>query len=534
MGEFCVPGTSLDSGLGIPVLTSALDLRLYDLGHHFASLGTELGDVRGTSIPPPAPISDPWEAGRLLSPLNTEEAALWPAVLDRCSQCLGLSAVPRLRLTRAADMYEQEGSWDVSFAGSGFLGLYHVGVLACLKERAPQLLSGARRFYGSSSGSLCCLAVLTSKSMDFCCSNLMDILKEVQAKSIGIFHPSYDILDFVKRRLQKHLPDNVHELASQRMGVSLTRWPDGKNVIITHFATRDELIQAVLCSIYFPFYCGVIPPEFRGERYVDGALSNNLPFTDSKSTITISPFHGTVDICPQSSSASFHELNLCNASFQMCTKNFHFGILSLIPPEPEVVADVCRQGYLDALRFLERRGLTKEGVIPTLLCGVMPSSSSVIWPVSSNQGGNVGSEEEGKSEGLHINLRVHNVLVRDIAKFELLSPELEAALQKSCEKPNGFFARFSRSIPGQVLTYALLPCTLPLEYVYFKTKRLISWIPDAPEDIQWMHRELKKFGGFVLAEVKDRLLGSSGEPRGDSKPSFFHLELKDQAIEPST
>nr|XP_020838614.1 patatin-like phospholipase domain-containing protein 5 [Phascolarctos cinereus] len=424
-------------------------------------------------------------------------------------------------------MYEQEGSWDVSFAGSGFMGLYHVGVVSCLRERAPHFLSGARRFYGSSSGSLCCLAIITNMSMDLCCSNLMDVVKEIQMKSIGIFHPSYDLTDFMKQRLEKYLPDNVHELASQRMGISLTQWPAGKNVIITHFATRDELIQAVICSTYFPFYCGVIPPEFQGNRYVDGALSNNIPFTDSKRTITVSPFHGTVDICPESSSASFHELNLCNASFQICTRNFHFGVMSLIPPEPEVVADVCRQGYLDALRFLERRGITKEGVIPNLPCGVISSPSSVIWPASSNGGRNGGSEEKGKSGGSCANWRVPNVLVRDITKFELLSPELEAALLKSCEKPSGFFARFSRSIPGQVLTYALLPCTLPLEYVYFKTKRLISWIPEAPEDIRWMHDELKKFGSFVFSEVKDRLLGSVWEPRGDLKCKFIHAELED-------
>ncbi|XP_072506536.1 patatin-like phospholipase domain-containing protein 5 isoform X2 [Notamacropus eugenii] len=424
-------------------------------------------------------------------------------------------------------MHEQEESWDVSFAGSGFMGLYHVGVIACLRERAPHLLNGTGRFYGSSVGTLCCLAVLTNKSMDFCCSNVMDIVKEVQKKSIGIFHPSYDILDFVKRRLQKYLPDNTHELASQRMGVSLTRWPDGENVIITHFATRDELIQAVLCSIYLPFYCGVIPPKFQGKRYVDGALSNNVPFVNLKRTITISPFYGTVDICPESTSASFHELNVFNASFQVCTRNFHFGMMSLIPPEPEVIADVCRQGYLDALRFLERRGIIKEGVILSLVSGVTSSPSSIICPVSSNQGRNGGCEEEGKSGGLHMNWRVPKLLVRNVEKFELLSPELEAALQKSCEKPNGFFARFSRSIPGQVMTYALLPCTLPLEYVYFKTKRIITWIPEAPEDIRWMHDELKKFGGFVFSEVKDRLLGSAREPRGDLEPRFIHPELEE-------
>lgn len=75
------------------------------------------------------------------------------------------------------------------------------------------------------------------------------------------------------------------------------------------------------------------PPEL--QRYIDGALSNDLPFVDSPSTITVSPFHGTVDICPQSSLASMHELNAFNATFQICTKNFFLGVTS----SPEVGRD---------------------------------------------------------------------------------------------------------------------------------------------------------------------------------------------------
>lgn len=72
------------------------------------------------------------------------------------------------------------------------------------------------------------------------------------------------------------------------------------------------------------------------QRYIDGALSNNLPFSDSPTTITISPFHGTADICPQSNSGSLYELTAFNASFQISTKNFFQGFLCLIPPKPEV------------------------------------------------------------------------------------------------------------------------------------------------------------------------------------------------------
>ncbi|XP_044535227.1 patatin-like phospholipase domain-containing protein 5 [Gracilinanus agilis] len=406
-------------------------------------------------------------------------------------------------------MYEKEGTWNFSFSGSGFLEFYLVGATTCLRERAPHLLHGARRFYGSSAWVVCCLSILSilcNHSVDFHCANIMDLAKETK-NILGIYHPCYDPIDFVRQRLKKQLPDNIHEVASQKMGISLTRFPDGKNVIITSFASKEEVIQAVICSLFFPFYCGAIPPLFRGERYMDGSLSNHVPFFDSKVTITFSPFYGASDICPESPSASFHEICISKGNFQLSVHNIHHGIMSLFPPEPEVLADFCRQGYLDALKFLERC-IMKEAIIPSLLHKGTSSPSS-INQASNNRGTNGGSEEEEKS-GPYVSWNIPHVRVRDVANFELLSPELEAALKKNCEKPSGLFARFSRSLPGQMLIYSALPYTVPVQFTYVRIKKFIRWIPKAPDDIWWTHNILKKFGSFVYSGMRDRLLGSPG------------------------
>lgn len=42
---------------------------------------------------------------------------------------------------------------NFSFAGCGFLGIYHVGVASCLKQHAPQLVENAT-FLGASAGAL--------------------------------------------------------------------------------------------------------------------------------------------------------------------------------------------------------------------------------------------------------------------------------------------------------------------------------------------------------------------------------------------
>lgn len=62
------------------------------------------------------------------------------------------------------DFLEAEGGWSLSFSGAGYLGLYHVGATQCLRERAPRLIQGARRVYGSSSGALNAVALVCGKS----------------------------------------------------------------------------------------------------------------------------------------------------------------------------------------------------------------------------------------------------------------------------------------------------------------------------------------------------------------------------------
>lgn len=49
------------------------------------------------------------------------------------------------------------------------------------------------------------------------------------------------------------------------------------------------------------------------------------------------------------------------------------------------------------------------------------------------------------------------------------APPYLSALRKACKRD--FWARLQCSVPGRVLTYLLLPCTLPFEYVYFRSRR---------------------------------------------------------------
>lgn len=60
-------------------------------------------------------------------------------------------------------MFAGKDHWNLSFAGCGFLGVYHIGVASCLLEQAPEFVHGAANIYGSSAGALTA-AVLASRA----------------------------------------------------------------------------------------------------------------------------------------------------------------------------------------------------------------------------------------------------------------------------------------------------------------------------------------------------------------------------------
>lgn len=67
--------------------------------------------------------------------------------------------------------------------------------------------------------------------------------KEARKRFLGPLHPSFNLVKIIRGCLLKTLPADSHERASGRLGISLTRVSDGENVIITHFDSKEELIQ---------------------------------------------------------------------------------------------------------------------------------------------------------------------------------------------------------------------------------------------------------------------------------------------------
>jgi len=243
---------------------------------------------------------------------------------------------------------------NISFAGCGFLGLYHVGVAAALHTYAPQIKLG--RISGASAGAMAAVALLADLQLGEMTSYVLQIACEARSFALGPFSPSFKINNYIEDGLQRMLPKDIHTKVNGRLHISLTKVYDGTNLLVNQFSSKQEVIDVVIASTFIPIFSGFIPPRYRGTRVIDGGYSDNLPILDAH-TITVSPFCGSSDICPQDDNLLHHilQVSVANTSIELSKENLMRMCRVLLPPHPEVLSRYCKQGFEDTLRFLQKR-----------------------------------------------------------------------------------------------------------------------------------------------------------------------------------
>ncbi|XP_055962983.1 LOW QUALITY PROTEIN: 1-acylglycerol-3-phosphate O-acyltransferase PNPLA3 [Sorex fumeus] len=420
-------------------------------------------------------------------------------------------------------MYDPERGWSLSFSGCGFLGVYHVGVTRCLSERAPHLLRDARMFYGASAGALHCVTFLAGMPMDRVVYSILDMVRAARRRNLGTLHPAFHMSRFLRGQLQKNLPDNVHQLVSGRLAISLTRVADGQNVLVSDFHSKDEVVDALVCSCFIPFYCGIFPPSFRGERYMDGGASDNMPFSEAKTTITVSPFYGEQDICPKAKSTNFLFVDFTKLSFRVCAQNAFLLSAALFPPDLKVLAEICFQGYLDALRFLEEKGICDRPQPGLSLSSGNSAPGGPESPPPAVPGAS--PKPDPLLDHLQAPLLPWNESLESLV--ETLSPKLTMAMREALREPDGYLNRFRNLLPVKVLSYT----TLPLESAIGVAQRLVTWLPDVLDDIQWLHWA----ASHVCSQVLTRLLPAarSETPPGGQEPPSTRRNPQGAAVLPT-
>ncbi|XP_040894566.1 patatin-like phospholipase domain-containing protein 2 [Toxotes jaculatrix] len=383
-------------------------------------------------------------------------------------------------------MFDLKKEWSISFAGCGFMGIYYVGATSCILERFPRFIQDASKIYGASAGALMAAVLTIGIPLEKCCANLMFMAKEARKHKLGPLHPAFNLLKIVQDSLLGNLPEDAHVRASGRLCVSLTRVSDGKNVLVSEFNSREELIQVLICSCFVPFYCGVIPPTYRGVHYVDGAVSDNLPRCHLRNTVTFSAYAGESDICPRGSTLNFHEVRFNNVSIQVNSENMYRVTSTFFPPEPEAMSEICQNGYIDALRFLQENNLiSSDSPLRSL---ETDSPRPACCELLKRQAEGKESNENVQQNGLKFPQEEHFWL--DPQLIENLPVDIRKALCEACRESHtagGLLSHMTEYLPKKVTSYLKIPRTLPVVSPYSVAKRLVDWIPDVPKDLSWLY-----------------------------------------------
>ncbi|NXX09592.1 PLPL2 protein, partial [Larus smithsonianus] len=154
-------------------------------------------------------------------------------------------------------MLDRERGWSVSFAGCGFLGVYHIGAATCLQERAPHVIRDARHIYGASAGALAGAVLVGGGSLAQACADVLSLAKEARKRNLGPLHPSFNVIKIIRDGLMRNLPENTHQLSSGRLCISLTRVSDGKNALISNFNSKEEVVQVCLFLATVKSFCNL-------------------------------------------------------------------------------------------------------------------------------------------------------------------------------------------------------------------------------------------------------------------------------------
>lgn len=72
---------------------------------------------------------------------------------------------------------------------------------------------------------------------------MLRLVKEARAGSLGPFSPSFNVQSVLLEGLQKYLPEDAHIRVSGKLHISLTRVYDGKNVVVSQFTSKEDLLQ---------------------------------------------------------------------------------------------------------------------------------------------------------------------------------------------------------------------------------------------------------------------------------------------------
>ncbi|XP_073523437.1 patatin-like phospholipase domain-containing protein 4 isoform X2 [Phyllobates terribilis] len=243
---------------------------------------------------------------------------------------------------------------NLSFSACGFLGIYHLGAASAFLKHGQKLLNTVKVFAGASAGSLVATVLLTAphkiqESKDF----LYTFSEDFRKRFPGVVKPRYDFMKHLREGIETILPPQAHEIAENRLYVSITKSKRLENCLVSSFASRGELIKVLLASCFVPLYAGVSAVKYKGEKWIDGGFSNTLPVLPTGRTITVSPFCGRQNICPKENGYFDLYLNIGKQEIQLSAANLERLNQTLFPPSRAKMELIFQDGFEDTVKFLK-------------------------------------------------------------------------------------------------------------------------------------------------------------------------------------
>ncbi|XP_029786476.1 patatin-like phospholipase domain-containing protein 4 isoform X2 [Suricata suricatta] len=250
---------------------------------------------------------------------------------------------------------------NLSFAGCGFLGIYHLGAASALYRHGGKFLKEVKAFAGASAGSLVATVLLTApERIEDCNDFTYKFAEEIRRQPLGALTPGYNFMARLRSGIDWILPPNAHELAHKRLYISITNAKTRGNCLASAFSSREDLIKVLLASSFLPIYAGLKPVEYQGQKWVDGGLTDSLPIPPVGRTVTVSPFSGRMDISPQDGGHLGLYIDITKQDIMLSVANLVRLNQALFPPRRRKMESLHRQGFEDAVKFLHKENWFEE------------------------------------------------------------------------------------------------------------------------------------------------------------------------------
>ncbi|XP_068162264.1 patatin-like phospholipase domain-containing protein 4 [Antennarius striatus] len=384
---------------------------------------------------------------------------------------------------------------SISFSGSGFMATYQLGVAHCFLNHVPWILSAAPFVLGASAGSLVAAAVVCEISFMTVRDEMLQFAKQLKGVILGPLNPSINVFHWLEFILRKHLPPDAHKMANGRLAVAVTRLTDGKLFILSDFQSKDDVLQALLCSCFVPGYCGLVPPSFKGEFYVDGGFRTMQPVppVPCNRTLMVSPFSGDVDVCPTDKPCMLDmAVNgvILKGNMANCLRIFN----ALYPMTAESLAEAYDNGYKDGFKFLQDNDL-----IPCLTYRMSQDvlnydHHTCVNPRASTEKENGeemkidGSNEVESTDAKPIEERpLHHELLKNVLLFNIVT----------------YLSKFG--LRTRTLSHLLLSLMSVFYPVLQTRNRLESWFRQSPQTGFWVWYSIRHLTLFFFNMMADTI-----------------------------